>query len=109
MSRPSISDYSYTKEGYENTIPGNEEIKAYWYEAVSFPRVDTNMDSSIFYNSVYKKSPQILRARPNAANANSTYNTTYGGPWYVEVGREIPINFDNSLEQLNGSSTETWI
>lgn len=46
MKKTEISDYAYTKEGYENTITGSEEITAYWYEATSIPRVDTSMDSS---------------------------------------------------------------
>jgi len=64
LKKAEISDYAYTKEGYENTIPGSEEITAYWYEATSIPRVDTTMESSQKYTSVYHRSPPILNAKP---------------------------------------------
>jgi hypothetical protein len=64
MAKAEISDYLYTKEGYEGTIPGSEEIIAYWQEAVMFPRVDTKMDSTRQYTSVYKNSPKIINAKP---------------------------------------------
>lgn len=61
------------------------------------------MDSSWLYNSVYKKSPQILKAKPYSGN--STYTTTYGGPWYIEVGREVAINIEYNLE-ANATSSQ---
>ena len=64
MAKAEVADYFYTKEGYEGTIPGSEEIIAYWQEAVMFPRVDTKMDSSRQYTSVYKNSPKIINAKP---------------------------------------------
>jgi len=96
MKKAEISDYAYTKEGYENTIPGSEEITAYWYEATSIPRVDTTMDSSQKYTSVYHRSPPILNAKPYAGN--TTYTTHYGGPWYVEVGVEKIFDLESLLE-----------
>ena len=65
-----------------------------------FNRVDTSMDSALAYNSVYKKSPQILRASP--INGNANYNTTYGGPWYVEVGRETALSTE--VNDINGTA-----
>lgn len=44
-----IFSYSYTFEGYQNTIPGSEEIYAYWHEATSIPKVDTEMDPTYKY------------------------------------------------------------
>ena len=50
MPRSEISDYFWTQRGFENTIEGSGELKAYIYEAASFPRIDTKMFESITYS-----------------------------------------------------------
>jgi hypothetical protein len=90
LPRKSVSDYFWEKQAFENIIPGNEEIKAYLYEALSYPRVDTNMTETITYSQIYRPSNRMLKQIP--VNGNAEYVTGEGGgPWYVEVGREMEI------------------
>lgn len=55
-------DYTYQKHLFENMIEGNEELKAYWYEAASFARVDSEMEEGGTYNSIYQRSSRVLKA-----------------------------------------------
>jgi len=38
-------------------IEGSEEIKAYWYEAANFDRVDLAMTEGNTYHAIYLTSP----------------------------------------------------
>jgi len=64
MPRKSVSDYFWEKKAFENIIPGNEEIKAYLYEASSYPRVDTDMFETITYSQIYRPSNRLLKEIP---------------------------------------------
>ena len=75
VSKALVEDYIYEQALFENIIEGSEELKAYIYEASSFPRVDSVMVEEGVYNSVFMTSPQPF----NAANS-------YGGPYYLETG-----------------------
>lgn len=37
MPRKDVKDYFWEQQAFENIIVGNEEIKAYLYEAASYP------------------------------------------------------------------------
>ena len=63
IQKADVMDYVYQKKAYEDMIAGSEELKAYWYEAADFARVDTGMDEDGTYNSVYQHSPRILKAQ----------------------------------------------
>lgn len=101
MTKPEIADYSYSFEGYLNTIPGSESISGYWYENNDIAHADTKMDPAWKYQDVYKKSPQILNARPTGSN--TTFTTHYGGPWYIELGREKVFD----LESITNTATNS--
>lgn len=62
-------------------IEGSEELKAYWFESSNFPKVDTTMIAKQTYTSTYSESSVLM----------GNFNTTYGGPMYVEVGRNLEI------------------
>jgi len=62
------------------------------------------MDPATKYEATYLNSPQILGAMP--IGSNLTYNTTYGGPWYIEVGEEKVYSLDSSA---NSTSLSTFI
>ena len=96
-------------------IDGSEELKAYIYEAVRFPRVDTPMIESSTYHSIYMTTPRLHR-----------WNRTQGGPYYVEVGKNTKIDYTtrevgvistifnsttNQSVQLYGEQnvTKTWV
>lgn len=73
-----------------NQIPGNEELKCYQYEAANYPRVDSEMYEGSVYDSWYMNS---VGGYPNLSKqVNPSYNNAVGGPFYVEVGRNIKID-----------------
>lgn len=78
-----IIDYVYEEQSYLNMIEGSEELKAYWFESTNFPKVDTTMIEQQNYYAYYSESSVL----------QGNFNTTYGGPMYVEVGRNknIPL------------------
>lgn len=39
--------------------------------------------------------------------SNATYNTTYGGPWYIEVGQEKLYPLDGT--QVNSTAPTSYI
>jgi len=92
INKQDVLDYVYERQAFENMIPGDDELKAYWYEAQSFSRVDSEMFEQWTYNSIYHQSPKILFNTPLASATE--YTSTYGGPWYVEVGRNVEIPVD---------------
>jgi hypothetical protein len=61
-------------------IEGSEELKAYIYEASQFSRVDSIMEEATTYHAVYMNPPQV-----------ANWTRTQGGPYYVEVGKNIEI------------------
>jgi len=63
-------------------IEGSEELKAYIYEASQFPRVDSIMEESNTYHAVYMNPPKL-----------TNWTKTHGGPYYVEVGKNIEIQY----------------
>lgn len=67
---------------FENMIEGSEELKAYIYEASNFARVDTVMYEGSSYHAVYMNPPQI-----------TNWTRTHGGPYYVEVGKNIEVQY----------------
>jgi len=103
MPHDDISDYMYTQKTFENTIEGSGELKAYIYEAVSFPRIDTRMYESITYSQIYKYSARTFEATPTGIAgsrmlSSSHYNVAQtGGPWYAEVGLDINIPVANTV------------
>ena len=104
MPRPEIDDYFWTQRGFENMIEGNGELKAYIYEAISFPRIDTKMYETITYSQIVKPSAKVLEAYPTGRTgsrrmlSDTQYNLTEtGGPWYVEVGLDIKIPIMNTV------------
>ena len=104
MPRDEISDYFWTQRGFENFIEGSGELKAYIYEAVSFPRIDTKMYETITYSQITKPSVKTLDEYPTGKTSSrrmlsdTPYHVTEtGGPWYVEVGLDIKIPVANTV------------
>lgn len=64
-------------------IEGSEELKAYIYEAQNFPRVDLEMYEEHTYHSFYMSTTKMWWD-----------NKTHGGPYYVEVGNNIQIDYN---------------
>lgn len=54
-----VTEYIYYKTTFESMIEGNEEIKAYVYEASEFPRVDLPMYDGNTYHSIYMETPRM--------------------------------------------------
>lgn len=63
-------------------IEGSEELKAYIYEATRFARVDLPMQESNTYHAIYMTTPRLNK-----------WSTTHGGPYYVEVGKNVKIDY----------------
>lgn len=76
-------------------IEGSEELKAYWYEASQFKRVDTEMEEAGDYHAVYMKTAEW-----------EDYHLTHGGPYYVEVGKNIEIKYHT---RMNVTKTKTSV
>jgi len=53
IDKKDVVNYIYQRSAFENMIEGSEELKAYWYEAHDFRRVDEEMFDDYSYNSVY--------------------------------------------------------
>jgi hypothetical protein len=73
-----VEDYIYYKLQFENMIEGSEELKGYAYEAAHFARVDSYMEEGGTYHAVYMNPPVAVN-----------WTKTHGGPYYVEVGKNI--------------------
>jgi hypothetical protein len=67
-------------------IEGSEELKAYFYEASQFERVDTILNEGSTYNAVYMIPPKVI-----------DWHHTHGGPQYVEVGKDIDIQYHTRM------------
>ena len=94
ISRNLVYQYKYYFADWLNLIPGNEELKCYWYEAASMSRVDTELHDGMEYNTYKQASPQIKNKVVNGLS----YKTNEGGPFYVEVGSNIPFNNSRSVK-----------
>lgn len=101
MPRPDIKDYQWDLERFMNTIEGSDNLRAYIYEASRFARVDTAMFTETEYRSVYRYSDRLIDpqgSKITPVGSDVPYKTAYnGGPWYVEVGRDISIPTMNTL------------
>ena len=86
-----VQDYIYEKLAFENMIEGSEELKGYIYEASQFHRVDSVMEEDYKYHLVTMKSV-----------AFDDWTHTHGGPFYVEVGKNINIDY---MAKVNVSKT----
>ena len=114
MPRDEISDYFWTQRGFENFIEGSGELKAYIYEAISFPRIDTKMYETITYSQIVKASAKTLDEYPTGKVesrrmlSDTPYKVTEtGGPWYVEVGLDINIPISNTVGFKQSSTKVT--
>lgn len=63
-------------------IEGSEELKAYIYEAAQFPRVDLEMFETHTYHAIYMNTPMMWN-----------WTKTHGGPYYVEVGKNVKVDY----------------
>lgn len=103
ISRNLVYQYKYYFADWLNIIPGNEDLKCYWYEAASMSRVDTELHDGMEYNTYKQASSQIKNKVVNRLS----YKTNEGGPFYVEVGRNIPFNNSRSVK-IEGLVGETY-
>lgn len=95
-----VEEYIYQKSAFENMIEGSEELKSYIYEASQFPRVDTVLEENEKYHSVYMKSAEF-----------DEWTQTNGGPYYVEVGKNIDIHYkarENVTVKVNNTNTSSY-
>jgi hypothetical protein len=92
-----VEEYIYYRLQFENIIEGSEEIKAYVYEASHFPRVDSLMEEGFSYHSIYMKTPEI-----------GNWTRTHGGPYYVEVGKNIEIQYHSRMNVTKTNRTLVW-
>lgn len=51
-----VKDYTYNREAYLETFPGNQALRAYETEAANWPRVDTVMNEGANYEEIILKS-----------------------------------------------------
>jgi hypothetical protein len=63
-------------------IEGSEELKSYIYEASNYQRVDTTLYENYTYHSIYMNNPKMWN-----------WTRTHGGPYYVEVGNNVKIEY----------------
>ena len=82
IPKSQVEDYIYQKNAFENMIEGSDELKSYIYEASQFPRVDSILEEDSKYHAVYMKSAEF-----------DEWYQTQGGPFYVEAGRNIDIQY----------------
>ena len=109
MPRAEVASYAWDLSTFEHTIPGSEALRAYIYEASRFARVDTAMHSTTEYRSIYRMSNRMLDTeggKITPVGSSVPYKTAVnGGPWYVEVGRDVKIPTINTLG-MRGNLTE---
>jgi hypothetical protein len=91
-----VEDYIYYKTTFESMIDGCEELKAYWYEATQFERVDTIMEEGGTYHAVYMQTPEV-----------GNWTKTHGGPYYVEVGKNIEVAYHVTMNVTYRKNTTT--
>jgi len=59
-------------------VPGSEELRSYWFEAIEFARRDTEMVDGKSYS---------LWSMASTDGYTPMMTTNYGGPFYIEVGK----------------------
>lgn len=67
-------------------IEGVEGVKSYFHEASQFARVDAEMIESQSYHAIYMMSPNL-----------TNWTLTHGGPYYLEVGKNIEIKYHSRV------------
>lgn len=101
IPRAEVASYAWDLSTFENTIDGCEALHAYIYEASRFARVDTTMYSTIDYSSIYRFSNRLIDpsgGKITPWGSSVPYKpATNGGPWYIEVGRNMDIPTINTL------------
>lgn len=110
MPRAEVENYSWDLAKFENTIDGCDALRAYIYEASRFARVDTKMYNETEYRSIYRHSTKLIDPKGQKITpfgSDIPYKTAVnGGPWYVEVGRDIRLPTINTLG-IKGNVTLT--
>ncbi len=81
-----VVDYIYQRLQFENMIEGVEGVKSYFHEASQFARVDFEMIESQTYHAIYMMSPNL-----------TNWTRTHGGPYYLEVGKNIEIQYHSRV------------
>ena len=82
VHREEVTEYIYQQIAFENMIEGSEELKSYIYEASNYQRVDTTLYENYTYHSIYMNNPKMWN-----------WTRTHGGPYYVEVGNNVKIEY----------------
>ena len=110
IPRPEVENYTWDLTKFMNTIDGSEALRSYIYEASHFARVDTKMFAEIDYRSDYRLSDRLIDpagSKITPIGSDVPYKTAVnGGPWYIEVGRDIRIPTMNTLGS-KGNQTVT--
>lgn len=80
-------DYVWDRQVWTNSFPGDNEWEDFWFGTISTRRQDkdTTMEEGHTYHSSHATSPRILHTSP--MGTTQEFQTEYGGPFYVEVGR----------------------
>lgn len=81
-----VMDYVYQRLLFENMIDGVEGVKSYFHEATMFARVDSEMFEMQNYHAVYMVTPNL-----------TNWTKTHGGPYYLEVGKNIEIKYHQKV------------
>lgn len=84
-----MRDYSYYFSEFLTMDHDSKELKCYWNEASSFDRRDTRVEEGQSLTMYQEPSYQF--------NADTYHTTELGGPFYLEVGRNIAIDNYNML------------
>lgn len=56
INASAVKDYTYNREAYLDTYPGNQALRAYETEAANWPRVDALMNEGASYDEIILKS-----------------------------------------------------
>lgn len=56
INASAVKDYTYNREAYLDTYPGNQALRAYETEAANWPRVDAIMNEGASYDEIILKS-----------------------------------------------------
>jgi hypothetical protein len=91
-----VADFSYTLDKWLNIDPsGNPQLKCYWYEAQDYHRVDSEINENQKLETVSMSSAQLVHSGSEyrrLEESDRNYNVTLGGPFYIEVGRDIELD-----------------
>ena len=101
LPRAEVENYTWDFAKFEHTIDGSEALTAYIWEASRFAKVDTTMYTTTEYRSVYRNSNKLIDTdgtKITPYGSQTPYHTAVnGGPWYIEVGRDVKIPTMNTL------------